>query len=144
MGIANPTQANSSLRYSGARPHPRARGPWRGTDEIAVHGTTHVWELNDGEIKEYDITPEELGIARHELAELEGGDGAENAALIRKVFAGEGKPAHYDAIVATAGAMFYLCGKAESIAAGVAHAKEVIDSGQVAQWLRTHEEANYG
>ena len=40
--------------------------------------------------------------------------------------------------------MFYLCDKAESIAAGVAHAKKVIDSGQVAQWLRTHEEANYG
>lgn len=145
MGIANPTQGQLIAEVFKELGRTRAlvvHGA--GTDEIAVHGTTHVWELNDGEIKEYDITPEELGIARHELAELEGGDGAENAALIRKVFAGEGSPAHYDAIVATAGAMFYLCGKAESIAAGVAHAKEVIDSGQVAQWLRTHEEANYG
>ncbi|MCK6160941.1 MAG: anthranilate phosphoribosyltransferase [Corynebacterium striatum] len=114
-----------------------------GTDEIAVHGTTHVWELKDGEISEYDVTPESLGIKRHELADLVGGDGAENAQLLRDVFAGEGKPAHRDAIVAAAGAMFYLYGKTATIAEGVAHAKEIIDSGQVAGWLRTHEEANY-
>ena len=40
--------------------------------------------------------------------------------------------------------MFYLYGTAESIAGGVAHAKELIDSGEVAAWLTKHEEANYG
>ena len=40
--------------------------------------------------------------------------------------------------------MFYLYGTAESIAGGVVHAKELINSGEVAAWLKKHEEANYG
>ena len=144
MGIANPAQGRLIAEVFKELGRTRAlvvHGA--GTDEIAVHGTTHVWELKDGEITEYDVTPESLGVERHELADLVGGDGAENAQLLRDVFAGEGKPAHRDAIVAAAGAMFYLYGKTATIAEGVAHAKEIIDSGQVAGWLRTHEEANY-
>ena len=144
MGIAKPAQGRLIAEVFKELGRTRAlvvHGA--GTDEIAVHGTTHVWELKDGEITEYDVTPESLGIERHELADLVGGDGAENAQLLRDVFAGEGKPAHRDAIVAAAGAMFYLYGKTATIAEGVAHAKEIIDSGQVADWLRTHEEANY-
>ena len=144
MGIANPAQGRLIAEVFKELGRTRAlvvHGA--GTDEIAVHGTTHVWELKDGEISEYDVTPESLGIERHELADLVGGDGAENAQLLRDVFAGEGKPAHRDAIVAAAGAMFYLYGKTATIAEGVAHAKEIICSGQVAGWLRTHEEANY-
>ena len=144
MGIANPAQGRLIAEVFKELGRTRAlvvHGA--GTDEIAVHGTTHVWELKDGEISEYDVTPESLGIERHELADLVGGDGAENAQLLRDVFAGEGKPAHRDAIVAAAGAMFYLYGKTATIAEGVAHAKEIIGSGQVAGWLRTHEEANY-
>ncbi|OFM04347.1 anthranilate phosphoribosyltransferase [Corynebacterium sp. HMSC06D04] len=144
MGIANPAQGRLIAEVFKELGRTRAlvvHGA--GTDEIAVHGTTHMWELKDGEISEYDVTPESLGIERHELADLVGGDGAENAQLLRDVFAGEGKPAHRDAIVAAAGAMFYLYGKTATIAEGVAHAKEIIDSGQVADWLRTHEEANY-
>ena len=144
MGIANPAQGRLIAEVFKELGRTRAlvvHGA--GTDEIAVHGTTHMWELKDGEISEYDVTPESLGIERHELADLVGGDGAENAQLLRDVFAGEGKPAHRDAIVAAAGAMFYLYGKTATIAEGVAHAKEIICSGQVAGWLRTHEEANY-
>ena len=114
-----------------------------GTDEIATHGTTQVWELKDGEISHYELTPEELGIAKHELSELAGGDGQDNAEHVRAIFNGSGKPAHYDAVAASAGAMFYLAGTTASIAEGVAHAKELIDSGEVDRWLRTHEQAEY-
>ena len=48
-----------------------------------------------------------------------------------------------DAIAATAGAMFYLNGTTESIAIGVAHAKDLINSGAVDEWLDIHENANY-
>lgn len=145
MGIANPAQGQ--LLAEVFRELGRTRAlvvHGAGTDEIALHGTTQVWELGDGEIREYDLTPEDMGIGTHELAELVGGDGAENAQLLRDVFEGRGKVAHYDAIAATAGAMFYLYGKADTIADGVAHAKELIDSGSVAAWLKKHEEANYG
>lgn len=145
MGIANPAQGQMIAEVFRELGRERAlvvHGA--GIDEIAVHGTTDVWELADGEITHYQLTPEELGISRHELADLAGGDGAENAELIRKVFAGTGAQAHVDAISATAGAMFYLNGTTESIADGVAHARQLIESGEVEAWLAKHEEANYG
>lgn len=144
MGIANPEQGQliaEVLRELGRERALVIHGA--GTDELAVHGTTDIWELRDGAIEHYQLEPEDIGVGRHELADLQGGDGAQNAAHIRAVFAGTGSQAHYDAVVAGAGAMFYLDG-AESIAVGVARAKELIDSGAVTEWLRTHEEANYG
>lgn len=89
------------------------------------------------------MTPEELGVTRHSLADLAGGDGAENAAMMRDTFAGVGPRAHRDAIAVSAGAMFYLYGITDTIADGVAHAGKLIDNGTVAQWLKTHEEADY-
>ncbi|MDO5032220.1 anthranilate phosphoribosyltransferase [Corynebacterium sp.] len=145
MGIANPALGQTIaevFKELGRRRALVIHGA--GTDEVAVHGTTDVWELNEGEITHYQISPEDLGVERHELSELAGGDGAENAQLIRAVFEGHGKPAHVDAIAATAGLMFYLNGTAETMAEGVVHARELIESGQVQEWLRTHEEANYG
>ena len=145
MGIANPAQGQLIAEVFRELGRDRAlvvHGA--GTDEIATHGTTQVWELRDGEITNYTIEPEDIGIERHELSDLAGGDGDENAQLIRDVFAGEGKPAHRDAIVASAGAMFYLADKAASISEGVDKARHLIESGDVDAWLNKHEEADYG
>lgn len=114
-----------------------------GTDEIAVHGPTTVWELRDGEISTYTITPEEIGIDRYELSELAGGDGLENAHLMRETFAGRGPTAHRDAISATAGAMFYTANHVPTIAEGVAKAQAMLADGSVERWLAIHEAANY-
>ncbi|AZA12411.1 anthranilate phosphoribosyltransferase [Corynebacterium gerontici] len=115
-----------------------------GTDEIAVHGPTRVWELVDDHVSEYQVTPAELGLSEHSLDDLAGGDAQENARLMRKTFAGRGAGAHRDAVAANAGAMFFVTGAAESLRAGVCRAKELIDSGAVEAWLAEHEEANYG
>lgn len=115
-----------------------------GTDEIAVHGATKIWELNDGEITHYEVTPEDLGLSVHPIEELKGGDGAENAQLMRNTFAGTGPQAHKDAIAANAGGMFYLHGKAESLKEGAQLALELINNGTVNEWLTLHEEADYG
>ncbi|OFN38365.1 anthranilate phosphoribosyltransferase [Corynebacterium sp. HMSC072A04] len=145
MGIANPEQGQLIAEVFKDLGRTRAlvvHGA--GTDEIAVHSTTQVWELRDGTITHYELTPEDLGISRHELADLAGGNGKENAEALRAVFAGTGKPAHHDAIAATTGAMFYLNGTTDSIQEGVAHADQLIKDGTVAAWLKKHEEANYG
>ncbi|MDY5839199.1 MAG: anthranilate phosphoribosyltransferase [Corynebacterium camporealensis] len=145
MGIANPAQGQLIAEVFRELGRDRAlvvHGA--GTDEIATHGTTQVWELRDGEITNYTIEPEDIGIERHELSDLAGGDGDENAQLIRDVFAGKGKPAHRDAIVASAGAMLYLADKAASISEGVDKARHLIESGDVDAWLNKHEEADYG
>ena len=145
MGIANPAQGQLIAEVFKELGRSRAlvvHGA--GTDEIAVHGTTQVWELRNGTISHYELTPEDLGISRHELSDLAGGNGEENAQALRDIFAGTGKPAHHDAIAAAAGAMFYLNGTTDSIAEGVSHANQLIKDGTVAAWLKKHEEANYG
>lgn len=144
MGIANPKLGQviaETMRELGRNRALVVHGA--GTDEIAVHGDTEVWELKVGEITHYTVTPEELGVERHSLEDLRGGNGAENAAFMRATFAGEGPAAHRDAVAVTAGAMFYLYGIADSLAAGTEHAKQLIADGTVADWLATHEEADY-
>lgn len=144
MGIANPKLGQviaETMRELGRNRALVVHGA--GTDEIAVHGETEVWELKDGEITHYTVTPEELGVERHSLEDLRGGNGAENAAFMRATFAGEGPDAHRDAVAVSAGAMFYLYGIADSLAAGTEHAKQLIADGTVADWLATHEEADY-
>ncbi len=145
MGIANPEQGQLIAEVFKDLGRTRAlvvHGA--GTDEIAIHGSPQVWELRDDTICHYELTPEDLDISHHELADLAGGNGEENAKSLRAVFAGTGKPAHHDAIAATAGAIFYLNGTTDSIQEGVAHADQLIKDGTVAAWLKKHEEANYG
>ena len=145
MGIANPKQGQviaETMRELGRGRALVVHGA--GTDEIAVHGETQVWELDrEGEITHYTITPEELGVSRHPLEALRGGDGAENAAYMRATFAGEGPQAHHDAIALSAGAMFYLYGKADTIAEGVTHASTLLNDGTVQAWLQKHEGTDY-
>lgn len=145
MGIANPKQGQmiaETMRELGRGRALVAHGA--GTDEIAVHGETLVWELDrGGEIHHYTLTPEELGVTRHPLEALRGGDGADNAAYMRATFAGQGPEAHRDAIALNAGAMFYLYGITDTIADGVAHAITLLEDGTVNSWLAQHEEADY-
>ena len=144
MGIANPGLGPTIAETMKTLGRSRAlvvHGA--GTDEIAVHGDTLVWELKGGEISHYTVAPAELGVDKHTLEDLRGGDGEENAAAMRATFAGEGPAAHRDAVAVNAGAMFYLYGMADSLAEATAHAKQLLADGSVAQWLRTHEEADY-
>src|SRR5438045_6803368 len=60
-----------------------------GIDELSPAGPNLVCEVVDGNVREREIDPEELGIPRCDPRELRGGSAAENAASIRGVFAGE-------------------------------------------------------
>ncbi len=146
MGVANPEQGQLIAEVMKELGRTRAlvvHGS--GTDEIAVHGVTKVWELKeDGEIVHYEITPEDLGVNTWQLADLVGGDGEENAHHMRAIFDGTGPQAHRDAVAVNAGAMFYLKSKADSLRAGTELALELIGDGTVAAWLKKHEETDYG
>jgi anthranilate phosphoribosyltransferase len=106
-----------------------------GLDEISVSAATHVCEVRDGEIQEYDVTPEEIGVGRHEIEEIAGGDASTNAAIARAVLGGE-NGARHDVVVANAGAALYVAGLAPSIRDGVQLAKEAIASGRAAEKLQ--------
>ncbi|WP_107725454.1 anthranilate phosphoribosyltransferase [Desmospora activa] len=105
-----------------------------GIDEISVSGETRISEAKDGNIHTIDITPEELGLKRHALSELAGGDAAVNAAIIRRVLKGElGAPR--DVVLANAGAVIVLAGGASSLREGVERAATAIDHGKAEEKL---------
>ena len=108
-----------------------------GTDEIAVHGATQVREATPRGVKAYEVTPEELGVARWKLSDVLGGEPAENARILREVFAGRGEPAHRDAIAVNTGALLYLAGPADNLADGTRMALEQLASGRVAEHLES-------
>ena len=106
-----------------------------GMDELSVSGPSTVVEVRKGAVeRRYQLEPEDCGVGRHEQAELAGGDPAENAALIRRILAGEtGGPR--EVVLLNAAAALYVAGVVPSVAAGVGRAAESIDSGRAAQVL---------
>lgn len=101
-----------------------------GIDELSLSGVNHLCEVKDGKVgASYTLTPEEVGLTKASLEEIRGGDPAENAVYIRRVFQGEKGPRR-DVIILNSAAALYAAGRAESIASGVRIAAEMIDSGQ--------------
>lgn len=103
-------------------------------DEISLSAPTKVCEFKDGWCKSYVITPEDFGLRRCQKSELVGGTPVENAAITRSILNGQTGPMR-DAVLMNAGAALYLGDKAESLAAGIARAAELIDSGAAAKTL---------
>ncbi|MEH6471618.1 MAG: anthranilate phosphoribosyltransferase [Halopseudomonas sp.] len=99
-----------------------------GLDEISIASPTYVAELKDGQISEYTLTPEELGLSMASLDSLVVDNAEQSLQLIRSVLAGEASPAA-DIIKLNAGAAIYVAGLAESLQTGVARAAEILDSG---------------
>lgn len=100
-----------------------------GLDELSVSADTLVTELRHGELEDYSITPEEMGLARSPHGELVGGGPAENAAITRSVLSGA-RGARRDAVLLNAGAGLYTVGKTKTIRDGIEMAAEAIDSGR--------------
>ena len=98
-----------------------------GLDEISIAAATHVVELKHGQINEYDICPEDFGMARSDLALLKVSNAEESLALINDILSGESGPAS-DIVALNAGAALYAAGVAEDLAAGVTMAQETIAS----------------
>lgn len=107
-----------------------------GLDEITLTGFTRVGEVTPDGVREYTITPEEMGLPRVPAAALKGGEPEENAAIIRRIFEGE-KGAARDIVVLNAAAALAAGGQADSIKAGIALAEEALDSGAAQRKLES-------
>jgi len=109
-----------------------------GMDEVSGSGPTTVSEFDAavGAVRTYQITPESVGIARGTLADIAGGSGAENAAIVRSILAGETGPRR-DVVLLNAAAALMAAGKAGDLAEGVALARTSIDSGSALTALET-------
>lgn len=100
-----------------------------GTDELSIAAPSRVAALEDGAIREFEVRPEDAGLPLHPFEELLGGEAAENAAALRDVLSGKGRPAYRDAVLLNAAAALVVAGRATNLKEGVEQARNAIASG---------------
>jgi anthranilate phosphoribosyltransferase len=105
-----------------------------GLDEVSISGPTLVAELSEGRVEEYELIPEEAGLARAPADLLAGGDAQANADLIRLILAGARGP-HRDVVLLNAAVALYVAGACDTLPKGVRLAAHSIDSGLAGQKL---------
>lgn len=131
MGVYAPEYcfaAAESLRLSGCQSAMIVHSC--GCDEITLAGPTHVAELKDGKITEYDLSPADFGLSEVPLEALFGGKPEENAAAFVRVLKGEETEQVINTVAANAGALFYLSQQSPSLKQGVQDAIQIIRSGE--------------
>jgi len=99
-----------------------------GMDELTLTGPTRIAEIRDGQVTLASVTPEQFGLRRCDLSELQGGDAVRNAAIVRAVLAGEPGPKR-DVVLLNAGFALVAAGVVEAVADGIARAAAAIDNG---------------
>jgi anthranilate phosphoribosyltransferase len=116
-----------------------------GMDEISLGAATLVGELINGEIREYEIHPEDFGLAMSATRNLRVADAQESKGRILGVLHNQPGPA-LDIVCLNAGAALYTANLVPDIAAGIQLARQTIESGKalakLEEFIRvTHEVA---
>ncbi len=101
-----------------------------GMDEATVTAPTRICEIDNGNFKTYEITPESVGLKSYSMLELIGGDGKENAEITKQILKGQLKGAKRDIVLLNSALGIYVGGKVKSIEEGIKLAAEIIDSGK--------------
>ncbi|KQT51389.1 anthranilate phosphoribosyltransferase [Devosia sp. Leaf420] len=105
-----------------------------GLDELTVTGPSFVAQIANGDLRSFEITPEQAGLQRYELKDILGGTPDENAAAIHALFDGA-SGAYRDIVLLNAAAALIVADKADDLKQGVAIARDAIDSGAAKQTL---------
>ena len=106
-----------------------------GMDEIAIHDTTTVAEVDGETVTEFTVSPADLGVEKAPIAAVAGGTPTENATDLRGIVDGSVTGPKRDLILANAGAAIYVAGEVDSLSAGVDRAASAIDDGSAAAKL---------
>jgi anthranilate phosphoribosyltransferase len=130
MGVFHPDLVGIQVRVLqqlGAR---RALVVWGrdGMDEISLGAATLVGELRDGEVREYEVEPEDFGLAMASSRDLRVESVEESKAMLLGVLDGDGGVPH-DIVCLNAGAALYAANVTGSIDEGIALARHTIASG---------------
>ena len=131
MGVFHPDLVGIQVRVLqqlGAR---RALVVWGrdGMDEISLGAATLVGELRDGVVREYEVEPEDFGLAMASSRNLRVADVGESRAMLLAVLRGEAGVPH-DIVCLNAGAALYAAGVVDGIGEGIARARAAISSGR--------------
>ncbi len=105
-----------------------------GLDEFTITSSTKVSELKDGEVRTYQISPEDVGLKRCKKQDIAGGEPETNAEIIMDILKGRRSPKR-DIVLLNSAAALVVSGIAEDIKAGISMAEESIDSGRALEKL---------
>jgi anthranilate phosphoribosyltransferase len=100
-----------------------------GLDEITTSGPTSVAALDNGSIRSFEISPEQVGLPRVKPEALRGGDAATNAQAVEEVLEGKKGP-YRDVALFNAAAALVVAGKAKDLKGGLELATHSLDSGE--------------
>lgn len=130
MGVFHPDLVGIQARALDELGATRALVVWGrdGIDELSLGAGTLVGELRDGVVTEYELHPEDFGIAMSASRNLRVSDAAESKEMLMGVMDNRPGPAR-EIVLLNTGAALYVSGVAESIAAGIAMSREAISSG---------------
>jgi len=100
-----------------------------GMDEMTTTDKTYVAALENGQIRTFEVTPEDAGLPRTSLDQLKGGDGPYNAAAINALVDGTAGP-YRDIVLLNAAASLIVADKVDDLKSGVSLAAASIDDGK--------------
>jgi anthranilate phosphoribosyltransferase len=100
-----------------------------GLDEITTAGPTSIASLENGTVRTFEISPEDVGLPKADPTRLLGGDAEANAGALLSVLKGEKSP-YRDVAMFNAAAALMVAGRAKDFAGGMALARTSIDSGE--------------
>ena len=117
-----------------------------GLDELTTTTSSRVWAVADGEVTEFTLTPEDVGLGRGTAEQLRGGDASHNAEVVRQVVDGQDGPIR-DAVVLNAGAALAVYDGGggdplDRLREGIAQAAKAIDTGAAREALNSWVEAS--
>ncbi len=99
-----------------------------GLDEITTTGPTEIVEMKGGKIESFVITPEDYGLKRAKLSDLEGGDAEYNSKVMYEILRGK-KGFKRDIVALNAAAGLYIGEKAQDLKEGLEIAENLLDEG---------------
>jgi len=105
-----------------------------GLDEFSLSATAQVVELNDGDVRNYEVKPEQVGLKNRSMDELVCTSPESSLQLIREAL-GNVDSAAADIVAYNAGAALYVSGVSDTIAEGVALARNTISEGKATHAL---------
>ena len=105
-------------------------------DEVSISDSTSVAEVRDGQVLEYELTPEQMGLPRGTKEEIVGGTAQENADITKGILNGSITGSKRNIVLLNAGCALYTIGKVASVQEGVSLAAEMIDSGKALEKLQ--------
>ncbi|MDT3484918.1 anthranilate phosphoribosyltransferase [Stenotrophomonas maltophilia] len=141
MGVFHPDLVGIQARVLRELGTERAMVVWGrdNMDEISLGAGTLVGELRDGKVREYEIHPEDFGIAMSASRNLRVDGPEQSIQMLRAVLDNEPGPA-LDIVALNAGAALYVAGVASDIGDGLARARAAIASGSARQRLQQYVE----